>query len=127
MIVSLSLPDSLMKDLDTLIARRGYRGRSEAVRVALAQQLDRERREDELSGTVNAIVVLGYQEKAERALTEVRHGHNDLVQSMLHAHTVKGRCATVLLGAGPAEKVRRFIAELRGLRDVDSVEVTLLQ
>lgn len=127
MIISLSLADPLVEELDRLIERRGYRGRSEAVRAALMEFFKTQRREEQAAGHVNAIVVLGYPERGERALSEVRHAHNDLVTSMLHAHTVKGRCATVLLGEGPGEKMRRFLSELRGLRDLESIEVTLLQ
>lgn len=126
MIVSLSLPDALVADMDALAERRGYRGRSELARAALLQFLRSQRAEDRLAGQTNAIIVLGYPERVERALTEVRHGHNDLVTSMLHAHTHRGRCATVLMGAGPAEKMRAFLTELRGIRDIESVEVTIL-
>lgn len=127
MIVSLSLPDALVGDMDRLTERRGFRGRSELARAALQQFLRSQKAEDQLAGPTNAIVVLGYPERVERALTEVRHAHNDLVTSMLHAHTHRGRCATVLMAAGTAEKMRRFLTELRGIRDVESVEVTLLQ
>ncbi len=126
MIVSVSLPDALLRDLDDLIEKRGYKGRSELVRAALLQFLKSQRAEERIEGPVSAIAVLGYPEKAERALTEVRHAHNDLITSMLHAHTTKGRCSTVLVGEGPGEKMRRFLAELRGLRDLESIEVTLL-
>lgn len=127
MIVSLSLPESLLSETDRLIERRGYRGRSEVLRAALLDFLKQQRREEGPGGTLNAIVVLGYPKSAEENVTAVRHAHNDLVTSMLHAHTVRGSCATVLMGAGPSEKMRRFLAELRGVRDLESIEVTLLE
>lgn len=127
MIVSLSLPRPLLEQTDALVRERGYRGRSELVRAALREFVKAQRREEAAAGHLNAIVVLGYPEKCERAVTEVRHAHNDLVTSMLHAHTVRGRCATVLLSEGPADKMRRFLAELRGVRDLASIEVTLLE
>lgn len=127
MIVSLSLPDVLVHQVDRLIEKRGYKGRSEVLRSALMEFLKTQRAEESETGHVNAIVVLGYPERCERAVTEARHAHNDLVTSMLHAHTVKGRCATVLLGEGPAEKVRGLLAELRGIRDLESVQATVLR
>lgn len=127
MILSISLPDGLTTELDRLIERRGHKGRSEAVRAALVQFLKQQRQEEELHGTVNAVVVLGYPERAERAVSELRHEHVELVSSVLHAHTPKGQCATVMMADGPAEKVRRLLSQLRGLRDLGSVEVTLLK
>lgn len=126
MIVSASLPDDLVDAMDELIDDRDYQGRSEVIRSALLEFLKSQRREQELQGDVNAIVVLGYPEKLERNLSDLRHQHNDLVKSMLHAHTKEGRCATILLSEGPDEKVKRFFAELRGLRELDFMDITLL-
>lgn len=126
MIVSLSLPEALLSEADRLIERRSYRGRSEVLRAALLEFLKHQRQEETSGGTLNAIVVLGYPKRAEENVTAVRHAHNDLVTSMLHAHTVRGSCATVLMGAGPSEKMHRFLAELRGVRELESIEVTRL-
>lgn len=126
-IISISLPDVLLREVDGLIQKRGYAGRSEVVRAALMEFAKQQGREDQLTGHVNTIIVLGYPEKAERAVTEVRHSHNDLVTSMLHAHTAKDRCTTVLFGEGTSDQMRKFLAELRGLRDLESMDVTVLQ
>ncbi|HLE47374.1 MAG TPA: CopG family ribbon-helix-helix protein [Candidatus Thermoplasmatota archaeon] len=127
MIVSLSLPDRLVQQMDQAIEGRGYRGRSELARTALLHFLRSQQREEQTTGRMSVIVVLGYPERAERNVSEVRHQHNDLVTSMLHAHTLRARCSTVLVGAGEAEKMRAFLTELRGIRDLESIEVTVLE
>ena len=126
MIVSLSLPDDFVVGMDRLIRERGYKGRSELVRAALRDFLNRHKEEDELKGHVNAIAVLGYPERMERHLSDVRHSHNDLLTSMLHAHTTNGRCATILVGEGADHKMKKFFAELRGLKELDFLNITLL-
>lgn len=126
MIVSISLPDELVADMDRLIKDRGYKGRSELLRAAMRDFLKTNHQEEDARGQVNAIIVAGYPEKLERSLSDVRHAHNDLVTSMLHAHTSNGRCATVLLGQGPDHKMRRLFAELRGLRELDFLDVKLV-
>jgi CopG family nickel-responsive transcriptional regulator len=126
MIVSASLPDELVHAMDELIKERGYQGRSEVIRSALLEFVKGQRREKDLQGQVNAIVVLGYPERLERNLSDLRHQHNDLVKSMLHAHTTRGRCATVLLSEGKDEKMKRFFAELRGLKELEFMDITLL-
>lgn len=125
-IVSVSLPEEAVADMDALIGEREYKGRSEVLRAALRDFLKIHRTEQKLSGTVNAILVLVYPEETERLLSDLRHSYNDVVTSMLHAHTTQGRCATVLLAEGPAGRMKRFMAELRGLRAIDSMEATLL-
>jgi len=127
MIVSLSLPEPLVRQVDEVIARRGYKGRSEATRAALVEFLRGQRQEGALSGPVAVVAVLGYPERAERALSAIRHEHTELVSSLLHAHTPRGRCVTVLLADGPADRVRTFLARLRSLRDVESFHVDYLR
>lgn len=125
-VISLSLPEEAVRDLDGLIEARQYKGRSEVMRAALRDFLKLHRQEERLTGAVNAILVLVYPEETERVLSDLRHNYNDVVTSMLHAHTTQGRCATVLLAEGQAGRMKRFIAELRGLRAIDSMEVTVL-
>ena len=125
-VISMSLPTEFVEELDGLIASRGFKGRSELMRAALRDFLKIHRAEEKLTGTVNAIIVLVYPEETERLLSDLRHHFNDVVTSMLHAHTTQGRCATVLLAEGQASRMKRFITDLRGLRALDSIEVTLL-
>ena len=125
-VISVSLPEEAVADMDALIGERQYKGRSEVLRAALRDFLKIHRTEQKLSGAVNAILVLVYPEETERLLSDLRHSYNDVVTSMLHAHTTQGRCATVLLAEGQAGRMKRFIAELRGLRAIDSMEATLL-
>jgi len=127
MILSLSLPEPLVRQLDHVIAGRGFKGRSSAMRAALTEFVQGQRREDDLRGQVAVIAVLGYPERSERALSEIRHEHNDLVTSLLHAHTPKGRCATVLLAEGSSDRVRTFLTRLRSLRDLDSFHVEYMR
>lgn len=125
MIVSLSLPDSLVKQLDKIIVDRKYKGRSEIVRAALRDFVKLHKKEAEMKGHVGAVVVLQYPETTERDLSAIRHSHNDLIKSMLHAHTADDRCTTILHCEGSDQKMRRFLAELRGLRAIHSVDVNL--
>src|ERR1041384_3339778 len=109
----------MVESMDRVIQERGYRGRSELVRAALRDFMNLHRAEDEVKGHVNAIAVLGYPERMERHLSDLRHSHNDLVTSMLHAHTLRGRCATILVGEGADHKMKKLFAELRGLKELD--------
>jgi CopG family transcriptional regulator, nickel-responsive regulator len=126
MIVSISLPADLVKDVDTVIRERGYKGRSEVARAALRDFLERHQAEDRLKGQVNAVVVLAYPESMERDLSDVRHAHNDLVKNMVHAHTNSQRCTTILQCEGPDHKMKRFFAQLRGLKALSSLQVSVL-
>lgn len=126
MIISLSLPDEMVDRLDRLIERLEYKGRSELMRAALRDFLKSNAEEERMKGNVHAIIVLGYPERMERDLSEIRHQHNDLVKSLLHAHTHSQRCTTILQCEGPDQRLRKLLAELRGLRHLESIQVTVV-
>ena len=130
---TISLDEDLAREFDDLIARRGYRNRSEAVRDLLRGHLEDARQ----AGTESAHCVanLSYvynhheRELAER-LTGLQHGHHDLTVATLHAHLDHDNCLESVILKGPTAQVRAFadalIAE-RGVRhgslNVVSVEV----
>lgn len=126
MIVSLSIPETTVSELDRLIKDLGYKGRSELVRAALRDFIKLNEQEQRVNGHLNAVVILGYPEEMERDLSEVRHRHNDLVKSMLHAHSSSQTCTTILQCEGADQRLRRFLAELRGLRRLASIQVTIV-
>jgi CopG family nickel-responsive transcriptional regulator len=130
---TISLDEDLAKEFDELIARRGYRNRSEAIRDLLRGHLESARQ----SGTggeycvANLSYVYNHHERdlAER-LTELQHGHHDLTVATLHAHLDHDNCLESVILKGSVGSVRAFadalIAE-RGVRhgslNVVSVDV----
>jgi CopG family nickel-responsive transcriptional regulator len=119
---TVSLEAELAGAFDRLIAERGYRNRSEAVRDLLRSALEGAHRDTAAGGhsVANLSYVYNHHERdlAER-LTELQHGQHDLTVATMHAHLDHENCleSVILRGATPA--VRAFadalIAE-RGVR-----------
>lgn len=127
-IVSVSLPEPLLDDLDRVIRERGFAGRSEAVRAALRDFVathGRERRK--LEGPVSATLTLVYPEEETRRLGEIKHDYGDVVKSMLHAHTRDDRCVEVFIVQGAGSRVRGFADRLRTAKGTELVETVLIE
>jgi CopG family nickel-responsive transcriptional regulator len=130
---TISIDEDLAQAFDALIAERGYRNRSEAIRDLLRSHLEAARQAGEKSAhcVANLSYVYNHHERdlAER-LTELQHGHHDLTVATLHAHLDHDNCLESVILKGPTQAVRGFadalIAE-RGVRhgklNVISVEV----
>lgn len=120
--ITISLDTELAAEFDRLIAERGYRNRSEAVRDVLRAHLELARRKrGEASHCVaNLSYVYNHHERdlAER-LTALQHGQHDLTVATLHAHLDHENCLESVILRGPTAAVRSFsdalIAE-RGVR-----------
>jgi CopG family nickel-responsive transcriptional regulator len=119
--ITISLEETLAKEFDRLIARRGYANRSEAVRDLLRRELEAERAgEGDGHCVANLSYVYNHHERdlGER-LTQAQHEHHDLCVATMHAHLDHDSCLETVILRGPRNTVRAFadsvIAE-RGVR-----------
>lgn len=122
-IISVSLPDVLLEQVDAFIDARGYAGRSEVVRAALRDFLTREAGSDGDERERSATLTLLYPEGYEKKIGEVRHEFTDIVQSLVHSHT-EASCVEVFLLRGPSRRIRQFSDSLRALRETEMVSAT---
>lgn len=113
--ITISLDEELVGAFDALIAERGYRNRSEAVRDLLRAELARVR--ERPADGAHCIATLSYvynhhqRELADR-LTALQHNHHDLTVSTLHAHLDHDHCLECSIMRGPSAEVRRFAEAL---------------
>jgi CopG family transcriptional regulator, nickel-responsive regulator len=114
-VVSVSLPDPLLQQMDDLLDARGFAGRSELVRAALRDFLHKESAAP-ATGRTSATVTLLYPHGHERRFGEIRHGYSDVIQSMMHGHA-EDACVELFLLRGDAARVRAFTDALRAARE----------
>jgi len=130
---TISLDEDLAKEFDRLIAERGYRNRSEAVRDLLRKQLESRRfeRNEAKYCVANLSYVYNHHERdlAER-LTALQHAHHDLTVSTMHAHLDHENCMESVILRGPTAQVRSFADAMtaengvrHGLVNIVSLEV----
>jgi len=122
-IVSVSLPDVLLDQMDGFIESRGFAGRSEIVRAALRDFLAAQSETDGKGGLRSATLTLLYPEGYEKKIGEVRHEFTDIIQSMMHSHT-DAFCVEVFILRGEAQRIRQFADALRALREAELVSAT---
>ncbi len=119
--ITVSLESGLAEAFDRLIATRGYKNRSEAVRDLLRAHLEAARQEGEEGShcVANLSYVYNHHERdlAER-LTALQHGQHDLTVATMHAHLDHENCLESVILRGPTTAVRAFADALRAERGV---------
>jgi CopG family nickel-responsive transcriptional regulator len=121
-IISLSLNDTMLQDLDTVQEAMGFSGRSEAIRAAIRMLLG-EFREESQTGKVRGILLLVHKHEAESLVTNVKHNFLDIIHTQLHNRFKEGKCLELFLLEGEADRVREMT---RTFQKNDSIEVTRL-
>lgn len=119
--ITISLDESLAREFDALIERRGYKNRSEAVRDLLREHLEAARQRESAAGYCVANLSYVYnhhaRDLAER-LTALQHGHHDLTVATMHAHLDHDNCLESVILRGPTAAVRAFADALSAERGV---------
>lgn len=122
-IISLSLPDELVSDMDHAIAQGTYKGRSEFLRAAIKTHLQQT---PTTHGHIHGSITVTYPHGKEGRLADVRHAHHDVVLSMMHTHCEPETCMDVLIVGGPSERVTALQETLTRLRDVHRSQLVVM-
>lgn len=127
--ITISIDKALAHEFDQLIARRGYKNRSEAVRDLLRSHLEQQRQASDQVGhcVANLSYVYNHHQRdlAER-LTSLQHDQHSLTVATLHAHLDHDNCIESVLLRGTTVVVRDFANALIAERGVRHGQLNLV-
>jgi CopG family nickel-responsive transcriptional regulator len=126
-IISISIPDKLITQIDQTMKEKGFASRSEIARQALRLYLTEDLKIEDINGEAVATVTLIYKENADRRrILETQHLHSGLVSTFLHTHIHEGFCMEVIILKGQAGLIRRFIDNLRQNEQIMQIKVSII-
>ena len=107
-IISASLSDAMLQELQTIQKKMGFSGRSEAIRAAIRMLATESKEKEKLAGRVRGILLLIHEHEAEGLVTQVKHTFPDIIHTQLHNRFDKGKCLELFLLEGDADRVREM-------------------
>ena len=122
-IVSVSLNDDILKEMDILQKALGFSGRSEIVRAGIRQLAAEEKDRQNLVGFIHALLMVVHSEESEKQGTDMKHGYDELVQTHLHSKIRGDRCLEVFLLKGQADEVKKMTKEFQSNKKMDHVKL----
>jgi CopG family nickel-responsive transcriptional regulator len=125
-IISLSLPEKMLAQMDLAAEDIGYTSRSELVRDAVRAFLREKAEVGKLEGHIDGIMLLVYHHDSAARVSEVRHRHMGVFRSFMHADFDEGEdCCEVLMFCGDADKVGASYKQLSTLVGVKEARIFL--
>jgi CopG family nickel-responsive transcriptional regulator len=112
-VISVSLTDKNIEDLDKFQKLLGLAGRSEAIRVCLRSAETEIREREELKGAIEGILIAVHKAEAGHGLDEARHTYQNNITTQVHSHLKSGKCLDVFLVSGDSATIREIIADLQ--------------
>ena len=124
---SMSLPPSLLRQLDGMSREKGYDNRSLAIADMIRNQIVEHRQKfgtEDIAGTIT-LVYDHHKPHLQATLTGIQHDHHDVILSTVHVHLDHHNCLEVLLVRGQAALIRRIADALISAKGVKHGKLTV--
>ena len=122
-IVSVSLNDDIIKEMDRLQHDLGFSGRSEIMRAGIRQLAAEERDKRNLSGNIYALLLAIHDEESDYEVTEMGHAYDKLIGTHIHNKIDRNKCLEIFLLKGEAKEVTEMTKKFRANRKMDQVRL----
>ena len=125
-IVSISLNDEILSELDKLQSSMGFSGRSEAIRTGIRAFVSEEKQKSDLSGNIHAILLVVHNDEFDHAVSGITHNFEDLIITHLHSKIDKEKCMELFVIDGDAEKISTMTKDFQTNKNMDTVKLVAL-
>ena len=125
-IVSISLNDEILSELDKLQTTMGFSGRSEAIRAGIRSFVSEEKQKSDLTGKIHAILLVVHNDEFDHIVSGITHNFEDLITTHLHTKIEKEKCMELFVIDGDAEKVSIMTKDFQTNKNMDTVKLVAI-
>lgn len=125
-VVSISLNENLIKELDTIQGDSGYSGRSELVRAAIRLFITESRENRRITGNLNALLLALHNQDSEHHVTLIKSKYLDVIHTQLHNKFKEGKCMELFILDGDSNRVKELVKELQQNEENNYVKLIII-
>lgn len=122
-IISLSLNNEMLIKVDALQTDLGFSGRSEIFRTAIRDFVAEHSALDDISGDVQGIILIIYDEKQGSEVSKIWHDYKDCIKSQVHNCLKNEKCLQMLIVESDAEPLKKLMANLKASKKIDIAKI----
>jgi CopG family nickel-responsive transcriptional regulator len=125
-IVSISLNEKLLEEIDKLKDEIGYSGRSDVIRASARMLISDNKEKEDLNGDINSVLVLIHNQEVEDKVTEIKHEFEDIINTQIHSHLKEHKCLEIFILEGNAERIKEIYRKFQIIRKIDYVKLIVV-
>ncbi len=120
-IVSLNIPDSLLKELDLMVDTIGYSSRSEVIRDAVRNHMSEQRMYRRVKEEVYNAVIFVYKDGDDERnrISRLRTQFSPVIEGEMTFSLGREKKLTLLLARGKSNDLRALTSRIRGIRGME--------
>src|SRR5215831_627850 len=116
-IVSISLNETMLREMDELQKEFGFSGRSELIRAGIRMLLTDKSEKEKQTGEVGCVLTVTHEEDDEESVIKIKHKYEDIIQTHLHCKIKNDKCLELFILNGDVIKVREMTKEFQAHDD----------
>ncbi|MBI5680873.1 MAG: CopG family ribbon-helix-helix protein [Methanobacterium sp.] len=125
-IISISLNEKLLEEIDKIKDEIGFSGRSDVIRASARLLIFDNKEKEELEGEINSILVLIHKQEAEDKVTEIKHDFEDIINTQIHSHLKDNACLELFILEGDANRTKKLSKKFQTSRKIDYVKLIVV-
>jgi len=122
-IISISLSEQLLQEIDQLKDETGFSGRSDVIRASARMLIADNQDKKNLEGNINSILILIHKQESEDKVTEIKHDFEDIIETQIHSHLKEDKCLELFILEGDAERMHTLTKMFQTTRKIDYVRL----
>ena len=120
-IVSVSLSDENISDLDRIQETYGLKGRSDAVRTAIHSAMSEMQELEDMSGNVEGVLITVRRDHADPWMGIIQAKYMGSIKTQIHSHLRDRKCLEVMVISCPASELKDIMHEIKASGKADYV------
>lgn len=125
-IVSVSLNDDMIAEIERLQKSLGFTGRSELVRAGIRAFVQEEKQKQDLHGNRSAMLLVVHLDEFDDQVAGIKHDYEDLIRTHLHNKLDGDRCVELFLLEGDGERIGAITHGFITNKKMDTVKLVIL-
>ena len=122
-IISVSLNENILRNIEKIQSDYGYSGRSEVIRAGVRLLISESKDTEKLSGEINSILIVIHHNDSENAVSEIKHDFKDITKTQIHSHFEKEKCLEIFVLQGKAERIKEMHRQFNTNKKMDIVKL----
>jgi len=117
-VISVSLTDRNIEDLEALQKDLGFGGRSEAIRAAMRTLLAETSERRSMVGQVDGVLIMVNDACASGSIHDIYHDNHPLIKTHVHNHLGNHKCMNMMVLSGEAAEINALLDEMYRLEGI---------
>lgn len=125
-VISISITDELLSELEKLQKTMGFTGRSEVIRAGIRSFVSEEKQKDEISGQLHAVLLVVHNDEFDDIIAGLKHSFEDLIITHLHSKIHGNKCVELFMLDGDADRIGLITRNFKTNKKMDTVKLVAL-